>query len=651
MTQAPPADWLHHLADEADAAFLYRELAQAERDPGRSKIYGQLAEVEDRHVEAWQTLLTEQGHTVKVPPPSRDARIRAWVARRIGPGVVLPLLLEEEGREVKSYLSLYREAPEGAAGPTALKLARESKEHAERLAAIGGGAAEPWHKTGAGGFLRNVVYGFNDGLTANFGLVAGMIGAQGANLGSHAVLVAGVAGMVADALSMGSSGYLAAKSEREVFEHEIAMERDEIKLMPELEGEELSLIYQAKGIPAAQADALAAEVMKDPGARAGREGARGTRHRRGDEHADAGGLGHRDGHGARRAHPGGAVLLRPRTAGHLDVVRAGDAEPLRGRRGAELLHRARHRPQRDGHVPGGTRRGRDRLRGGRLDREAAIAAAASQLDSHTGSTYLCITTTDSWSFAAYCSHVKQMLKSETSAPRCRGRFFSSPPVGRQGCLHDRSCCFSPGPRAAASLPQLRRRDAMRRRSRSAKSAWDRSSRCYDAARRLPTREEIASRAPSLWRYREWLPLEGDPPYSPDTGFTPLVEVPRLAPLLGVARVWVKNDAVSHPSLSFKDRVVAAAINAAAAFGLDTVGCASTGNLANAVAAQAARAGLPAWIFIPDNLELRQGGRHVGVRAQPGADPRHLRRREPALRPGGGSLRLGHRQRQPALLLR
>ena len=125
---------------------------------------------------------------------------------------------------------------------------------------------------------------------------------------------------------------------------------------------------------------------------------------------------------------------------------------------------------------------------------------------------------------------------------------------------------------------------------------------YDAARHLPTREEIAARAPSLWRYREWLPLDGDPPYSHDTGFTPLLEVPRLAPLLGVARVWVKNDAVSHPSLSFKDRVVAAAINAAAAFGLDTVGCASTGNLANAVAAQAARAGLPAWIFIPDNLE-------------------------------------------------
>jgi len=261
---SPPPDWLHHLSDEADAAFLYRELAQAEQDEGRAKVYGQLAEVEDRHVAARQKLLTEQGHSVPVPPPSRDARLRAWVARRIGPGVVLPLLLEEEGREVKSYLSMYRQAPDGAAAPTALRLARESKEHAGRLATMGGGSVEPWHKTGAGGFLRNVVYGFNDGLTANFGLVAGMIGAQSANLGSHAVLVAGFAGMVADALSMGSSGYLAAKSEREVFEHEIAMERDEIRLMPELEGEELSLIYQAKGIPAAQADSIAADVMNDP---------------------------------------------------------------------------------------------------------------------------------------------------------------------------------------------------------------------------------------------------------------------------------------------------------------------------------------------------------------------------------------------------
>jgi VIT1/CCC1 family predicted Fe2+/Mn2+ transporter len=200
------------------------------------------------------------------PKPSGRARFTAWMGRRIGPRFLLPFLLQEEGREVKSYLDLYREAPQGAAGPTALNLAIESKGHAETLAGLVKGASpEPWHKTGAGGFLRNVVYGFNDGLTANFGLVAGMVGAQ-ASLGSagHAVVVAGLAGMMADALSMGSSGYLAAKSEREVFEHEIAMEREEIRLMPELEREELSLIYQAKGIPAAQAGELATAVMADP---------------------------------------------------------------------------------------------------------------------------------------------------------------------------------------------------------------------------------------------------------------------------------------------------------------------------------------------------------------------------------------------------
>src|SRR5437773_1635123 len=143
---------------------------------------------------------------------------------------------------------------------------------------------------------------------------------------------------------------------------------------------------------------------------------------------------------------------------------------------------------------------------------------------------------------------------------------------------------------------------------------------YEPGRRLPDRETIAGRAPSLWRYKEWLPFDGDAVWSLDTGFTPLVDAPALARRFGVARVWVKNDTVSHPSLSFKDRVAAAAINAAAAFGLDTIGCASTGNLANAVAAHAARAGLKAWIFIPDELEAAKvigtsvyGARLVRVR--------------------------------------
>jgi VIT1/CCC1 family predicted Fe2+/Mn2+ transporter/rubrerythrin len=260
-----PETWLHHLADEADASYLYRELAKAESDARRAGIYLKLADVEDRHVEMWAQVLRENGHQVPSHQPSLRARLTIWVARRFGVKTVLPMLLQEEGREVKSYLNLYKKAPDSLVAPTALTLARESAEHAESLAGLSGASSEPWHKIGAGGFLRNVVYGFNDGLTANFGLVAGMIGAQESfgNTG-HAVLVAGLAGMVADALSMGSSGYLAAKSEREVFEHEIAMEKEEIRLMPEIEREELSLLYQAKGIPEAQASALATQLMANP---------------------------------------------------------------------------------------------------------------------------------------------------------------------------------------------------------------------------------------------------------------------------------------------------------------------------------------------------------------------------------------------------
>lgn len=125
---------------------------------------------------------------------------------------------------------------------------------------------------------------------------------------------------------------------------------------------------------------------------------------------------------------------------------------------------------------------------------------------------------------------------------------------------------------------------------------------YNPDRALPDRNEITARPRSLWRYREWLPFSGRPVRCLNAGWTPLVEAPRLAQALGVSRCLVKHDAGSFPSLSFKDRVVASALNAAYAFGLPVVGCASTGNLANAVAAAAAREGVEAWIFIPYDLE-------------------------------------------------
>ena len=264
---APPPDihtFEHHWQDEADAAYLYDILARLESDPRKADIFRRLSEVEQRHVEIWAGLMREHGRPPKPFTPSGRTRLLSLLGRMFGPGFLLPMLLAEEGREVKGYMDMHRATPIGGAGKgEALQLARESAEHAEELSQITGTSEEPWHQRESGGFLRNTVYGFNDGLTANFGLVAGVIGATAAQQ-FHMVIVAGVAGGIADALSMGASGYLAAKSEQEVYAHEIAMERDEIALMPEVERDELALMYEAKGMPREAAQQLAADVMRDP---------------------------------------------------------------------------------------------------------------------------------------------------------------------------------------------------------------------------------------------------------------------------------------------------------------------------------------------------------------------------------------------------
>jgi len=125
---------------------------------------------------------------------------------------------------------------------------------------------------------------------------------------------------------------------------------------------------------------------------------------------------------------------------------------------------------------------------------------------------------------------------------------------------------------------------------------------YDEARAEFTREKIAARAPNMWRYAPLLPLPVDYHATLPVGFTPLLSAPTLAKEIGARKLCIKNDAVCLPTLSFKDRVVAVALAQARAFGFDTVSCSSTGNLANSVAAQAARNGFKAWIFIPADLE-------------------------------------------------
>lgn len=125
---------------------------------------------------------------------------------------------------------------------------------------------------------------------------------------------------------------------------------------------------------------------------------------------------------------------------------------------------------------------------------------------------------------------------------------------------------------------------------------------YDAIKKVVSREKIQSRGKNMWRYAEFLPLDGDPVVGLNTGMTPLVRARRLGEELGLKELWIKNDAVNYPTLSFKDRVVSVALSKAKEFGFKTVACATTGNLGNSVASQAVRAGLECYIFMPANLE-------------------------------------------------
>jgi threonine synthase len=125
---------------------------------------------------------------------------------------------------------------------------------------------------------------------------------------------------------------------------------------------------------------------------------------------------------------------------------------------------------------------------------------------------------------------------------------------------------------------------------------------YPAIAKLVTRELIEARPKSLWRYREFLPIEGEPLTGLHSGFTPLVRARRLGERLGIRELYVKDDSVNHPTCSYKDRVVSVAATRAVELGFTVFACASTGNLANSVAAHAARLGLSCSVFIPDNLE-------------------------------------------------
>ena len=162
---------------------------------------------------------------------------------------------------------------------------------------------------------------------------------------------------------------------------------------------------------------------------------------------------------------------------------------------------------------------------------------------------------------------------------------------------------------------------------------------------------IAARPRTMWRYKELLPVDGEPTVGRQVGGTPLIRADRLAKALGVRELYIKNDAVNHPTLSFKDRVVAVALSKAVELGFETVGCASTGNLAGSVAANAAAAGLEGVRPDPGQPGAGQGPRRHDLRREGRRHQGQLRPRQPALLADRLPVRLGLRERQPPALLR
>jgi VIT1/CCC1 family predicted Fe2+/Mn2+ transporter/rubrerythrin len=256
---------------EIEAATTYRHLAEREPDPKRRDILMKLSNQEEHHAARWaERIAAATGR----PPDRREVeRGLSWFQRISDPNVVLHQLEQEENRAEAEYEQLMARLSD----PDDRRIAEEAKveeaDHAVILRTLAGGALptprstldtilrrERWHVRGTG-WIGDAIYGVNDGLGAVFGIVSGMAGYTG---GSELVLAAGLAGTLASSLSMGAGAYLASKSEREVYESEVARERSEIEEDPHEELLELELFYQLKGFSAEEARAMAERIHKQP---------------------------------------------------------------------------------------------------------------------------------------------------------------------------------------------------------------------------------------------------------------------------------------------------------------------------------------------------------------------------------------------------
>lgn len=259
VSEADVARYRENYLVEMDGIALYRAMAAAEKDQERVSIFEKLAENEERHAQRWARLIKNAGGAVPAHKPTARVRMLGWMARHFGTRRVVPIISSMEARDEPGYM----QQPEAAGMPA------EERAHSRTLRAMAGGiseqqaiaGAERWHLTARGGGLRAAVFGINDGLLSNFCLVMGFAGADAK---PEYIILAGIAGLLAGSFSMAAGEYVSVRSQREVFEQQIAMEKQELEMSPKEEEEELSLIYRAKGLPEKEAALLAHRIIANP---------------------------------------------------------------------------------------------------------------------------------------------------------------------------------------------------------------------------------------------------------------------------------------------------------------------------------------------------------------------------------------------------
>lgn len=247
--------------DERSSALLYQTLSEVEKDPRIAEVYARISKTETTHAEQWQQRAKDSGIVLPEFKPAWRTRTLIRLARKFGPQMILPAIQNMEATGSQDYASM----------ENAMGMRSQEQSHARLLSQITGAVTgglsggvlmqlEGRHRSAGGNALRAAVLGANDGLVSNLSLVMGV---AGATLAGKGVLIAGIAGLLAGAISMALGEWLSVQSSRELFANQIATEKEEIESSPEEEMEELALIYESRGLPKENASSLAKQLLSN----------------------------------------------------------------------------------------------------------------------------------------------------------------------------------------------------------------------------------------------------------------------------------------------------------------------------------------------------------------------------------------------------